>query len=65
MYGPYEKSIAELRECGFAVVVFSPTELEGMNNIDCEDEMCAAALHLINISHDPDFKFDRSIFGNV
>jgi hypothetical protein len=65
MYSTYQKSITELRECGFAVVVFSPTELEGMNNIDIEDEMCTAALHLIDISHDPDFKFDRSIFGRI
>lgn len=55
MYSEYKESIKELRECGYAVVVFTPDELKGSNHADIEDEMCEAGLHLIDLFHDPDF----------
>ena len=46
----YEMTINELRESGYAVVIFTPSELNGANPEKVEDSLIETAWDIISIN---------------
>lgn len=45
----YEMTVNELRESGYAVVLFTPSELDGANPVKVEDSLIETAWDIISI----------------
>jgi hypothetical protein len=52
MKSMYELTIQELREAGYAVVIFTPSELEGADPQKVEDSLVETAWDIIKIHAD-------------